>query len=187
MININEQVFSLRTFYQLFFLVVFIFFSVSNVTAATKNPEEYFFDETFGDFSEELESAKEQGKRGVLVFFEMDDCPFCQWMKSNVLNQTRVQDYFKEHFLIFTVDIEGDIAMTNFQGKETTQKDFSFKENRVRATPVIAFFNTQGKRVLRYTGRTSSADEFLLMGQYVVNEEYKNSKFSRYKRNHRKK
>jgi thioredoxin-related protein len=159
---------------------------MSSAIAATKNPEEYFFDESFGNFAEEIENAKEQEKKGILVFFEMDGCPFCHWMKTNVLNQTKVQEYFKKNFLIFSVDIEGDVAITNFKGKETTQKDFSFKENRVRATPVLAFFNLQGKRVLRFTGRTSSADEFLLMGKFVVDEEYKKSKFSRYKRSHKK-
>jgi len=173
-------------FRKVLFLLFFFSFMMNSVIAATKNPEEYFFDESFGNFAEELESAKEQEKKGILVFFEMDGCPFCHWMKTNVLNQTKVQEYFKKNFLIFSVDIEGDVAITNFKGKETTQKDFSFKENRVRATPVLAFFNLQGERVLRFTGRTSSADEFLLMGKFVVDEEYKKSKFSRYKRSHKK-
>ena len=173
-------------FRKVFFLLLFFSFTISNVSAATKNPGEHFFDESFGSFAEELENAKEQEKKGILVFFEMDGCPFCHWMKTNVLNQTKVQEYFKKNFLIFSVDIEGDVAITNFQGKETTQKDFSFKENRVRATPVLAFFNLQGERVLRFTGKTSSVDEFLLMGKFVVDEEYKKSKFSRYKRSHKK-
>ena len=41
-----------------------------------------FFDETFGDFTEELTHAREQGKVGVFVFFEMDECPFCHRMKT---------------------------------------------------------------------------------------------------------
>lgn len=164
-------------------LLLCVFFTALNSYAAkSKNPEEYFFDSSFGDFSEELANAKEQGKKGIMIFFEMDECPFCHWMKANVLNQANVQEYFKKNFLIFAVDIEGDVEMTNFQGKAMTQKDFAFKENRVRATPVIAFFDLQGKRVMRYTGRTGSVDEFLLLGKFVANEEYKNTKFSRYKR-----
>lgn len=173
-------------FSKLSFLLFFFYFSISIAAAQTSDPGKYFFDTSFGDFSEELETAKEQGKKGVLIFFEMDDCPFCHWMKSNVFNQTVVQEYFKKNFLIFSVDIEGDIEITSFQGKEMTQKEFSFKENRVRATPVLAFFNLQGKRVFRFTGRTSSVDEFLLMGKFVLDEEYKLSKFSPYKRSHKK-
>jgi thioredoxin-related protein len=84
------------------------------------------------------------------------------------------------------VDIEGDVEITNFKGETMTQKDFSFKENRVRATPVLAFFDLDGKRVMRFTGRTSSADEFLLLGQFVADKEYKKTKFSKYKRLHKK-
>ncbi len=159
-------------------------FAVST-SSVTKNPEEHFFDATFGDFSEELDTAKEQGKKGIVIFFEMDECPFCHWMKTNVLNQQNVQEYYKKNFLIFAVDIEGDVEITNFQGKSMSQKDFSFKENRVRATPVIAFFDLQGKRVMRFTGRTSSAEEFLLLGHFVADKEYEKTKFSKYKRAHK--
>ncbi len=153
--------------------------------SSSKNPEEFFFDSSFGDFSEELVTAKEQGKKGILIFFEMDECPFCHWMKTNVLNKEKVQAFYKENFLIFSVDIEGDIEMTNFQGKTMTQKDFAFKENRVRATPVIAFFDLEGNRVMRFTGRSGSIGEFLLLGQFVADEEYKKTKFSKYKRAHK--
>lgn len=173
--------------YSLIFFMFCFTLTAGSFVSAAKNPGEHFFDSTFGDFSEELETAKAQGKKGVLIFFEMDECPFCHWMKTNVLNQENVQEYFKKNFLIFSVDIEGDVEMTNFQGKVMTQKDFAFKENRVRATPVIAFFDLQGKRAMRFTGRTSSAEEFLLLGQFVVEKEYVNTKFSKYKRSHKNK
>ena len=153
--------------------------------STVKDPETYFFDNTFGDFSEELETAKEQGKKGVMIFFEMDDCPFCHWMKINVLNQPEVQQYYKDNFLMFAVNIDGDLEIVNFQGKSMSQKDFSFKENRVRATPVIAFFDLKGQRVMRFTGRTSNPKEFLLLGKFVAEQEYKNNKFSKYKRAHK--
>ncbi len=172
----------------LFISIFMLLFFISSATnaAKTQDPEEYFFDATFGDFAEELNNAKEQGKKGILIFFEMDDCPFCQWMKTNVLNQKEVHNYFKSHFLNFSLDIEGDVEITDFKGKTMLQKDFAFKENRVRATPVIAFFDLQGNRVMRFTGRTSSVEEFLLLGKFVAEKEYLNTKFSRYKRSHRK-
>jgi thioredoxin-related protein len=152
---------------------------------APRDPYTYFFNETFGDFSEELENARDQGKQGVMLFFEMDECPFCHWMKKNVLNQPAVQQYYREHFLMFPVDIEGDVEITNFDGESMPQKDFAFKEHRVRATPVIAFFDLDGKVVHRHTGRTSSVEEFMLMGRYVAEGQYKKTRFTRFKREHR--
>jgi len=152
---------------------------------APRDPYTYFFNETFGDFSEELANAKEQGKQGVMIFFEMDECPFCHWMKMNVLNQPEVQKYYREHFLMFPVDIEGDVEITDFAGKTMTQKDFAYKENRVRATPVIAFFDLNGKLVQRHTGRTADAQEFMLMGRYVAEGHYKQLRFTKFKRENR--
>lgn len=149
---------------------------------APRDPYKHFFDETFGDFTEELETARSEGKKGILLFFEMDECPFCHYMKTTVLNQPRVQDYFKANFLSFPVDIEGDIEITDFEGRTMTQKDFAFKINRVRATPVFAFYDLSGKRVARYTGKTSGVEEFLLLGQYVVDGAYRDTSFTRYKR-----
>ena len=175
---ISETLMRLK-FYIFYFLLIFCQIAVAS--------DQVFFDENFGDFSEELENAKQQNKKGVLLFFEMDECPFCFRMETTILNQPEVIKYFKKHFLIFQVDIEGDVEITDFQGKITTEKNFSFKQQRVRATPVFAFFDLTGKRVARYTGPTSDVKEFMWLGKFVVEEEYKNTNFIRYKRTQRKK
>ncbi len=165
------------------FLLVWMQATFAN---APRDPYQYFFDETFGDFSEELERAKEEGKKGILLFFEMDECPFCHRMKDTVLNQVSVQDYFRENFLNFSVDIEGDVEITDFSGKTLAQKDFATKDYKVRATPVFAFIDLDGKLVARYTGAASGPEEFLWLGEYVSQEYYKEEKFARFKRKKRK-
>ncbi len=152
-----------------------------------RDPGQHFFNESFWDFTEELENARKAGKQGILVMFEMDECPFCHRMKTTVLNQPDVQDYFREHFLIFPVDIEGDVEVVDFKGKTTTMKDFAFEQYRVRATPVFAFYDLDGEYIkrARFTGATRDKDEFLLLGRYVVEEAYKKQSFTRYKRSAR--
>ena len=167
-------------------LVLLLLFSLQSYAAESpRDPYKFFFDETFGDFSEELERAREEGKKGVLLFFEMDECPFCHRMKNTVLNQPQVQDYFRENFLNFAVDIEGDVEITDFQGKQVAQKDFAAKDYKVRATPVMAFVDLEGNVVARYTGAASGPEEFLWLGEYVTGEHYKEEKFARYKRKKR--
>jgi len=156
------------------------------MAAETRDPYKYFFNETWGDFQEELENAREQGKKGLLIFFEMDECPFCHYMKENVLNRSQVQEYYRAHFLNFPVDIEGDVEITNLQGEQKKQKDFAFREHRVRATPVFVFFDLDGKPVHRHTGKTSGIEEFMWMGEYVANGIYEQMSFTRYKRDKRK-
>ena len=147
-------------------------------------PIERFFNQTFWDLPEELQTARDAGKQGILIMFEMDECPFCHRMKTTVLNRADVQDYYREHFLVFAVDIEGDVEMTDFNGNSTTMKDFAFKQNRVRATPVFAFYDLQGKPFKhgRYTGATRDAEEFLLLGRYFVDGHYASTSFTRFKR-----
>lgn len=147
-----------------------------------------FFDESLNDMQEEKETATDEGKKGILLMFEMDECPFCARMKKTVLNRGKVQDYFREHFRILTVDIEGDLELTDFAGNDTTQKEFSLKQFRVRATPVFQFLDLEGKPIKngRLTGATRDANEFMMLGQYIVEGENENMPFVRYKRNQKK-
>lgn len=164
----------------------FLLFSSILLSSMLVQAEETdFFDTTFGDFSEELSTAREEGKKAVFLYFEMDECPFCHRMKTTILNQPDVLEFYRKHFKLFKVDIEGDVEMTDFQGNITTQKDFSFKQHRVRATPVMAFFDLSGKRIVRYTGATSSKEEFMLLGQYVIEGAYADMSFTRYKKDRR--
>lgn len=149
--------------------------------AEVRDPEKHFFDPKLGDFKEELTVAKQQGKQGIMLFFEMDDCPFCARMKSTILNQADVQDFYRKHFLIFPVDTQGDVMMTDFKGNETAEKTFAL-QNRVRATPVIMFFDLEGNPVARHTGPTKDKADFLLLGRYVIEGAYKQMPFERFKK-----
>jgi len=173
--------------YSVFLPLLFIISSCL-YASTPRDPYQYFFEQNLGDLTEELETAKEEGKKGVFVFFEMDECPFCHRMKQTVLNQNEIQVFFKKNFHSISIDIEGDIEIVDFAGNETTQKAFSSK-NRVRATPVMAFYDLEGKQVVRYTGAASGADEFKWLAEYYLQGIYKlkdkngrNIRFSKYKR-----
>jgi thioredoxin-related protein len=141
-----------------------------------------FFNQTFGNYAEELADARDEGKQGVFVFFEMDDCPFCHRMKETILQEADVQAYFHAHFKTLRLDIEGANPVVDFDGTEYSEKDMAEKKYRVRATPVMIIFDLEGKPIARYTGPTSSKEEFLLFGKFVVEGGYKSMPFTRYKR-----
>lgn len=142
-----------------------------------------FFDLGFGDFEEDLIAASDDGKKGVFVFFEMDDCPFCQRMQETILKEADVITYFREHFKNYRFNILGGSSVIDFDGTEyDTGKEMAEKKYRVRATPVMIFFDLEGKPVVRYTGPTKDKKEFMLLGEFVVNGHYKDMPFTRYKR-----
>ena len=149
--------------------------------AQTRDAMTHFFDQAFGNLQEEAQTARDEGKKGVVIMFTQADCPWCDKMRETVLNQVAVQDYFHKHFRVLHVDIKGDNPLTDFSGKETTEKDFAFRQ-RVRATPVFAFFDTDGKLLTKYTGATKDPQEFMWLGEFVVDGGHKTQKFTAYKR-----
>ncbi|OZA30211.1 MAG: thioredoxin [Hydrogenophilales bacterium 17-61-9] len=163
-----------------YLLLAFVLSVAIPAWAETRDPGSFFFQPKFGDLQADLQEARKQGKTGVLLFFEQDACPFCERMKTTILNQSDVQDVFRAQFLLYPIDVNGDTEITDFQGKATTEKDFAFS-HRVRATPTLLFFNLDGKLITRYTGPTKDKAELLLLGKYVAEGAYATQPFTKYK------
>ncbi len=164
-----------------FLVSLFLVFGLNLSHAETRDVNQHFFDAKLGDFKSELATAKKEGKKGILLMYELDDCPFCFRMKQTILNQSEVQDYYRKHFLIFPIDLKGDVSMTDFKGRETTEKAFGI-EQRIYGTPVFDFFDLEGNRLVRYPGAAKDVNEFLLLGRYVVEGAYATMPFVKYKR-----
>ncbi|HEC30175.1 MAG TPA: thioredoxin [Gammaproteobacteria bacterium] len=155
--------------------------------AMPRDPAKYFYEQTLGDLTEDLADARKNGKTGVLLFFQQEECPFCHRMKITIMNQVKVQEYFQKRFLILEMDTESDGEIIDFDGNTTTMKKYFARiSNNKWATPLFAFFNLKGKLVVRYTGATSGIDEFIWLAEYTSEEIYRKMTFSKYKRIKRK-
>jgi len=161
-------------------LIAFFLLFAAPAWAETRNPADHFFQPKFGDLRADLQEAKKQGKKGIFLFFEMDECPFCERMKTTILNQSEVQDDYRAKFLVYPIDVNGDTELTDFEGKHTTEKAFALGL-RVRATPVLMFFDLDGKPMARHTGPVKDKAEFLLLSRYVAEGAYATEPFAKYK------
>lgn len=159
-----------------------LLFAILPISMAWADKSNGFFQESFGNYQEEMQTAKDDGKKAVFMFFMMDECPFCDKMEKTILSQPEVQSYFHEHFANFIFDINGDVDVIDFHGKNKKQKEIAEKDFRVRATPVMLFFDFEGKPIVRYTGATRNQDEMLLLGRFVVEKQYESMSFEQYKR-----
>jgi len=112
----------------LFFMALLAIPGISLVQAQSRDAETNFFQQSFGDLSDELRVAVEEGKKGVFVMFDDKDCPWCAKMKATVLNQPQVQDYYRKHFRIMRIDANGDTLITDFEGNELSEKVFAEKK-----------------------------------------------------------
>ena len=173
-----------RTVLFALFVATLLVGTVSPLSAAetTRDPMQHFFQQGFNNLPDEIVAAESGGQLAILIMFEAEDCPWCAKMKATVLNQVAVQDYYRKHFRILMMDVNGDVPMTDFSGREMAQKDFAFQHNRVRATPVFTFFGLDGKLLTKYTGAARDPEEFLWLGEFVVSGAWKTTNFTAYKR-----
>lgn len=153
--------------------------SVIATPEETRDPREFFFAQSFGDLPEEIELAREQGKLGLLLFFEAEGCPYCVSMLRSVLSQKQVQDWYQERFLSIAVDIHGDVEIKDFDGITLPSKVFA-QQRRVLMTPLLAFIDLDGNEVFRHLGMVKSPEKLLVMGEYIAGGHYFDTEFSVY-------
>jgi thioredoxin-related protein len=152
-------------------------------SAATRDPREFFFAQSFGDLPEELAAARESGKLGLLLFFEQEGCPYCERMLQTILNQPAVQDWYRERFVSITVDINGDVELVDVDGITLPSKVFA-EHRRVKTTPTISFIDLSGAEVYRRVSMVSGPREFMMMGQYIAEGRYTDTNWKDYAGEH---
>ncbi len=161
-------------------LLRFILIWFAALGLAYAAPGDAFFDTSLGDYAAELKTAQQQGKQGVLLVFEAEGCPFCKRMRAQVLSQSDVQQYFRRHFSIFSVDLNGSVPVTDFSGKEQTEKAFA-RALQVRGTPSFIFIGADGREMTRYVGATRDTETFVQLGRYVAEGHWQKTTFEKFR------
>jgi thioredoxin-related protein len=144
-----------------------------------RDPRKFFFVQTFGDMPEELQTARLQNKKGILLFFEADGCSYCAAMLKGVLSQKIVQDWYRARFSSFAIDIHGAVEIKDFDQITLPEKVFA-QHRRVFLTPTLSFIDLQGAEIYRHTGMVKTAEELIMMGEYIADKHYFDTEFSVY-------
>src|SRR6185503_20945767 len=97
-----------------------------------------WFLESFLDLGDDLEGARKEGKRFV-VMWELKGCPYCKETHFVNFAQPRIEDYVKTNFEVLQLNIIGSRKVTDFDGAELSEKDLAAKYG-VRFTPTFQFF-----------------------------------------------
>jgi thioredoxin-related protein len=136
-----------------------------------RDPREHFFIQTFGDLPEEMELAREEGRLGMLLFFESENCSYCRLMLDRVLSDRRVQDWYRERFVNIAVDIHGDVELKDFDSITLPSKVFA-DHRRIFLTPVVSFLDLHGREIYRHLGMVQTPEEFMVLGEYIEGKHY---------------
>jgi thioredoxin-related protein len=141
---------------------------------------EAFFSPFLGDLRAELDDAKRAGRKGVVVMYHFEACPYCKRMKDEVLLRRDVQEGYRKDFVALAIDTRGAQPITGLDGRTHPESAFA-REQKVRGTPTFDFFGADGERLYRHVGGIFDPAEFLLLGRYVASGAHRTLSFAQYK------
>jgi thioredoxin-related protein len=154
--------------------------ALAQADAPKRDPMRHFFAPSLGDLQAEAQEARNAGKRAILVMFMWDDCPYCERMKANVLSLPAVQEHYRRQFAVLAVDTRGAIALTDFAGRQLTEREFT-RAQGIKVTPTMVFYDFDGKPLVRFAGEIRDADEFMLLGDFVASGAYRTRSVAEFK------
>ena len=96
-----------------------------------------WFSITFKDVAEDIEDARDQGKRVAMIFEQRGASIAASFMR--VLQDPDVVEFIKENFIVVQYNLFGDEEVTDFDGTALPEKEMA-KRWGVVFTPTILFF-----------------------------------------------
>lgn len=136
-----------------------------------------WFTDSFLDIAEDVEEATDDNK-SVLLYFHLDNCPYCKAMIEQNFKSGENLAFIKKHFSVIAVNIKGDRDITLSADETLLEKELS-DTLKVQYTPTLIFMGEDGKPVFRINGyRTPKAFKRVL--QYVATKAYQHSSLSDY-------
>ncbi|MEE9375010.1 MAG: thioredoxin family protein [Rhizobiaceae bacterium] len=96
-----------------------------------------WFAESFLDMAEDIQTAKEEGKR-LAIIFEQRGCIYCKKLHETVFSDPEVIQYISKNFLVVQYNMFGDKEVIDLDGEKLTEKTAARKW-RLYYTPTIMF------------------------------------------------
>lgn len=96
-----------------------------------------WFAVTFKDVREDMEAAKAEGKR-LVVLVEQRGCGYCKKLHETVLSDQEVADYINGHFKVVQYNMFGDEEVTDLDGEKLTEKQ-AVRKWGLNFTPTVMF------------------------------------------------
>ena len=93
--------------------------------------------DTFKDLREDLEEARGEDKRLMLIF-EQRGCIYCTKMHEEVFPTLEIANYIEENYFVVQLNLHGDIEVTDFDGETLSEKQMARKWG-ILFTPTLMF------------------------------------------------
>lgn len=129
--------------------------------------ESWFNNQSFMVLKDETQDAAAAKKKGLVLIWEQPGCGSCLKLHDVNFQQKPLIDYIGQNFTVMTMNMFGEVIVTDFDGETLPEKDLAFK-HKVSFTPTTIFFDETGKEVFRMPGYFSPY--FYLAGYVFVAE-----------------
>ncbi len=136
-----------------------------------------WFKSSFLDLRDDVAEASEAGKRVILYFYQ-DGCPYCEKLVNTNFAQRDIEQKTRQHFEVVAINLWGDATVTDLNGNEVTEKEFSVGL-KVQFTPTLLFLDEQGKMALRTNGYYPP-HKFMTALDYVAGKNEEKEPFAAY-------
>lgn len=145
-----------------------------------ENPVEYpdWFRASFLDLNEDLADIRKEGKKGLILYFGQDDCPYCRAHLENNWGRSDIVSYTRKYFEVVRLDVRGSRQVTDLHGHNLPENEFA-AQLKVNFTPTLLFLDQQGRVVYRVTGYRPPY-YFRAALEYVADGHYRHERFRDY-------
>ena len=147
------------------------------VTGGVPHAVPDWFKDSFLDIQEDVEEATENN-RHVILFFQLNDCPYCDRMLRESFEAEPLKSMIQDNFDVIAINVKGDRDIAFNESVSVTEKELSEKLE-VRATPAILFLNSENNAVVRVDGYRSPK-RFQHVLSYVRDKAYAEESLAAY-------
>ena len=137
-----------------------------------------WFKLSFLEIDADIKEAKEQNKKGLIIYFGQKFCPYCKAHLDKNWGQDDIVKYTKKNFDVIAINVKGQRPVVDIDGKTYTEKTFSVLK-KTNFTPSVIFYNTKGQEVLRLRGYRPPY-QFRAALEYVADKHYAKETFRDY-------
>lgn len=146
--------------------------------------QDWFLD-SFMEIADEQQAMNDQEKH-LAVLFEQRGCPYCREMHEVNFAKPEISEFVQKNFGILQINIWGSKGVTDLDGTEMPEKEFSRKW-RVNFTPTIVFLRRGDLTGIPLSSAESARMpgylkpfHFLSMFEFVAGNHYEDQIFQRF-------
>lgn len=170
-------------------LICFLFAAVSapafaadtpvrgRITGGVPHQAPEWFKESFLEIADDADEAGEAGKH-VILFFQLNDCPYCDRMLEESFETEPLTGYIRQHFDTIAINVRGDREVVFNEEISVTEKQLS-DILKVTATPAILFLDRDNKTILRVDGYRAP-QRFRQILEYIATGAYRTATLADY-------